>query len=567
MAFEDVNIFEDENEEIVTSGDFTKQMPKTLPGSLFNTVAKPDDLDPLNLSALRVQRDAFADEFGMKAKTQEELDAMFPDTSYKSDKYLALAKAGLALMQPTMGGRIAPSIANAGTQLLNDVGAISAVEKKQRAQNRSSKLSYQQQQEANQLQLKAQAFGINQALLTQQYIKNYEERAKKSAAQWEAYNNAVNTSAEESLKFGIKKFESKPVTLRLLQDGQTVDRAGFLVNDQYYIPTKQKDPSNGEWIYEIVPDPTNVEVISTKNQDIDDVTKNMAIYNETYADYINVGKNIYSLRQIIRSIDPALGGDRTRVALTGYVKKQLQKYGEIASDFTKDFFAEEYTDRVTQERKGGTGKTVWLSDLSDIVNMADEGSVPDYMKKDFAMIDQLLDSLEADGMAFIDRSKTGDINKYFEATPGSGRTVEQEKNLIFGKLKFDTKIPENEARAQAIIYALARARKSSGRLNLDDIQRAAETLNIYNDSSTAILTKLRVVEEDLMTMHQIQADLLTRNFPSDAARLQKERDGTLDYSDDFFNIMYGNAMTPIAQTFVVIPKPEGGYDLQPVTEQ
>ena len=40
--------------------------------------------------------------------------------------------------------------------------------------------------------------------------------------------------------------------------------------------------------------------------------------------------------------------------------------------------------------------------------------------------------------------------------------------------------------AQAIIYALARARKSSGRLNLDDIERAAETLNIYNDSSQAI---------------------------------------------------------------------------------
>ena len=65
------------------------------------------------------------------------------------------------------------------------------------------------------------------------------------------------------------------------------------------------------------------------------------------------------------------------------------------------------------------------------------------------------------------------------------------KNAIFARLKFDTKIPENEARAQAIIYALARARKSSGRLNLDDIERAAETLNIYNDSSQAILTKLK----------------------------------------------------------------------------
>ena len=94
------------------------------------------------------------------------------------------------------------------------------------------------------------------------------------------------------------------------------------------------------------------------------------------------------------------------------------------------------------------------------------------------------------------------------------------------------KIPENEARAQAIIYALARARKSSGRLNLDDIERAAETLNIYNDSSQAILTKLKVVEQELIAAHQVQADLLKRNFPTDASNLAKERGGSLSYIVD-----------------------------------
>ena len=118
-----------------------------------------------------------------------------------------------------------------------------------------------------------------------------------------------------------------------MDKGQYVERAGFRVNDQYYIPTKQKDV-NGEWIYQIVPDPTSVEIISTKSQDVDDISKNMTQHNEIYADMMNISKNIYSLRQIMQSVDPELGGDPTRVALTGYIKSMIQKYGQIASDFT-----------------------------------------------------------------------------------------------------------------------------------------------------------------------------------------------------------------------------------------
>lgn len=58
----------------------------------------------------------------------------------------------------------------------------------------------------------------------------------------------------------------------------------------------------------------------------------------------------------MRSVDPGQGGDPTRVAVTGYIRRQVQKYGQIASDFTKDFFGDEYVDPITGDRKGGRGK-------------------------------------------------------------------------------------------------------------------------------------------------------------------------------------------------------------------
>jgi len=554
----------------VATGDMNR-MPTTLPGSMFQMPAKPENIGPLDLTPAMVNMQSFATMFTQPAKTEAELAAMFPDASYKSDKYLALAKAGLALMQPTVGGRIAPAIANAGTGLLNDVAAISAKERAAKAKAKAGRISYKQQEAANFLQAKAQAFGINQGLITKELVSNYEQRAKVNASQWETYSKMANTNVSKALEFGMKKFESKPVKIRGMFNGVQKDVAGFMVNDQYYVPTQKKDSVTGDFIYELVSDPTNIEIISSTTQAVDDVTKNMTQYNEIFSDYNNIAKNIYSLRQIMRSVDPGEGGDPTRVAVTGYIRKQVQKYGQIASDFTKDFFGEEYIDPVTGDKKGGRGKTVWLTDLSDIVVMSDDGSVSEGQKENFKMISNLFSSLEADGMALIDRARSEDLNMHFEGDTQAERQANKTK--IFSRLKFDTKIPENEARAQAIIYALARARKSSGRLNLDDIERAAETLNIYNDSSQAILTKLKVVEEELIAAHQVQADLLKRNFPTDAANLAKERGGNLSYvvdgvfvGDNYYNNLFGYSNTPVKQTFTVIPKDGGGFEYVPVNQ-
>jgi len=74
-----------------------------------------------------------------------------------------------------------------------------------------------------------------------------------------------------------------------------------------------------------------------------------------------------------------------------------------------------------------------------------------------------------------------------------------EQDKIMNKLRwFDEDLPENQARANAIIYAIARARKSSGRLNLDDVERAAMDLNLFGwTSSVSVIKKLEFLEGDL----------------------------------------------------------------------
>jgi len=201
--------------------------------------------------------------------------------------------------------------------------------------------------------------------------------------------------------------------------------------------------------------------------------------------------------------------------------------------------------------------------------MSDDASISPEARENFKMINNLLDSIEADGLGLIDRAKVEDLSLHFEGDTEAER--QRNKDLIFNRLQFDRKIPENEARAQAIIYALARARKSSGRLNLDDIERAAETLNIYNDSSQAILTKLKVVQDELLAAHQTQADLLKRNFPKDAASLAADRGGSLSYvvdgefvGDNYYNTLFGYSVTPEPITYDVIMNQDGTYSFQAV---
>jgi len=63
---------------------------------------------------------------------------------------------------------------------------------------------------------------------------------------------------------------------------------------------------------------------------------------------------------------------------------------------------------------------------------------------------------------------------------------------------FKPELAENRVRVNGIAYALARARKDSGRLNLDDIARAYESLKVTGlIDSKSIISALATVREEL----------------------------------------------------------------------
>ena len=275
-------------------------------------------------------------------------------------------------------------------------------------------------------------------------------------------------------------------------------------------------------------------------------------------------KAIYFLDQIIASLDPKQGGNPRRAGFIAGIQKYLQTYGMIASDFSKGFFADEnsYVDSSGKTKS----KAGWISDLADYMAYGED--VPEDMRAEWGRIDSVLDFLEADGLAAMkndslgNKNWTGEIG--FEGT--FGRSDEEERAMIFNRLGFDRKLPENEARAAAIIYALARARKSTGRLNMDDIERAAQTLNIYGDSAEDVITKLNVVKEEMKIGRTQQLENMGMLWPDLVAELENDRGGTLEYNPDYytkiFETSYKEADPPTYKIRIV----DGKITYIPVTQ-
>ncbi len=106
---------------------------------------------------------------------------------------------------------------------------------------------------------------------------------------------------------------------------------------------------------------------------------------------------------------------------------------------------------------------------------------------------------------------------------------DEQKQAIYNKLGFfDTELSANEVRANSIIYAIARARKSSGRLNLDDIERAAQDLNIYGDSSVDVLTKVGVLRSQLLGSRADDLAQIQLIFPNYYKTMIEQGYGTYD---------------------------------------
>jgi hypothetical protein len=134
------------------------------------------------------------------------------------------------------------------------------------------------------------------------------------------------------------------------------------------------------------------------------------------------------------------------------------------------------------------------------------GLIQDVKQRGFGM---LADLVAADDQISIltnvlDNVKDNFSDGRIETAEGSGEFTDV--NALFDANselsqqfwgEFKPELAENRVRINAIAYAVARARKSSGRLNLDDIKRAYESLKItgFVDSKTVIAGLITVREE------------------------------------------------------------------------
>jgi hypothetical protein len=134
------------------------------------------------------------------------------------------------------------------------------------------------------------------------------------------------------------------------------------------------------------------------------------------------------------------------------------------------------------------------------------GLIQDIKQRGFGMI---ADLVAADDQISIltnvlDNVKDNFSDGRIETAEGSGEFVDV--NALFDSNselsqqfwgEFKPELAENRVRINAIAYAVARARKSSGRLNLDDIKRAYESLKItgFVDAKTVIAGLITVREE------------------------------------------------------------------------
>ena len=137
----------------------------------------------------------------------------------------------------------------------------------------------------------------------------------------------------------------------------------------------------------------------------------------------------------------------------------------------------------------------------------------------------IVDLISAEDQDTIFRSIAQDIKNTYEGTDQYEefqRMLDAEYQTANGKDvfgdNFDPAFAQNKVLVNAIAYAVARARKTSGRLNLDDVRNARETLQISGftsaDQVTAGLTEIR---DELLTYRNNlnqQFELVGGTFPS-----------------------------------------------------
>ena len=445
----------------------------TSPGSIMEAAAQfASQVDPAAYKAAAEQLMPTRSTADIAA----EYDALYADEpakapDYSFEKNLALARAGLALLQPTPGGVMAPSIARAGEGFIQDVAAIRGKEReaqalaleKQQAEDRARRQYILETKEASetaskalqsQLIMEAFQFNLGEDKRTTEYMRdlnklfyNYQYDTDQEAMKrhFELLKDQYNKEGEVLYDQETGKFAMGYVQ----ENAQGVPIPYFPVND------------NGVFKYVARPEAIITNFNLNNKGDFDPGAK---VVMDLASRINNSKQNLKFIREVQQSImlDPGI------IGIPGLFQRFTQSVGSTAFDIIDALKAKGVIDQKSYDKQ---------------VNRI-ENSVISHLKQNYTTF-------------------TGDKNANNFSTAAGEGSDEYEIYRTF----FNPAIPKNEVKLNSIYYALARSRKDTGRLNVDDINNAKESLNIYGlAGSDAIRASLEVVYEEIEA--KLKSDLL-----------------------------------------------------------
>ena len=411
-------------------------------------------------------------------EASEEVETL-PEDDLKFEKNLALARLGLNLMKPTMGGQLTPAIAAAGENFLVDLASINEKKRTQKAAryeeekaDERAKREYilealdsqRNSRDAEEFKIFEKALGFNMENI--QSTNKYQRELAKNFYSYQYDND--QRSLENNAKLLIDGFDKKPVVFAVPggNTGQPEYRTGYVAQDAEGRPINMLPVvEDGQMTYKPDYELGKSAVKATFQFNDAGVLGNNVKEILATADKVNTSSNALRFVQDIKAT-MAKGG--AKVGAPGLIKGFAQDVRGTALDIAD-----------------------WLSQTGVIDAEA-------YNKATQRLENSIISDL---GNAYANDEATKGRIDYATNDPVYTKYFNSDSLIREG---YDKDIVQNIVRVNSIYYALARARKPSGRLNVQDIEDAKNALNLYDFSVpiSRVVASLDIVEEELGNMYK-----------------------------------------------------------------
>ena len=416
------------------------------------------------------------EEFKGKPKTAQDFaavyDEMYPeveplDEDFRFEKNLALARLGLNLMKPTVGGQLTPAIAAAGENFLVDLATLNEKKREQKILNREQETEDQRAK--------------------REYVLNAldQQRDTRDAAETDLFMQMLEfnmTDEKETANF------RRDLAKQFYNYQYDVDMMGMENNAKLLMDQFQKDPV----VFALAGAGKNPKYVTGYVQ-MDNLGRPMNMIPQvvdgqmTYVPDYKIGEN--AVKATFQFSDAG--------TLTSNAKLQLE-YAEKSTGNTAISFIDDIIETIKfgeGAKVGAPGKFKGFAQevYGTILDVADEFAKQGVISSE--KYESAVNNLESSVLSDLANSWQGEMgNRNF--------TQDEVYDQLFGtgvRKNYDPDLVRNVIRINSIYYAIARARKPTGRLNMNDIDNAKESLTLYSfDVSTdKVKTSLVGIREEL----------------------------------------------------------------------